>query len=75
MNKKPDGYIPSISINTNCTSKEDVAAEVSALKLAVALIYRRLPKKDQENILLEMRQINSEVINRVAEQLEQFKFN
>ncbi|MDE9447744.1 hypothetical protein KKJ04_19790 [Xenorhabdus bovienii] len=73
MTKQFDGVISNFVMTTDASSKEQMAYEVSALKLAVALIYRRMPKEDQENLLIEMRQLNEPSLNKVADELQQFQ--
>ncbi|MGJ0639425.1 hypothetical protein [Xenorhabdus bovienii] len=65
--------ISGIRMSTDAGTKEQIAYEVVALKLAIGLIFCRMPKEDQKNLLLEMRQPNEPYLNKVADQLQQFQ--
>ncbi|MEX9609604.1 hypothetical protein AB7Y92_05945 [Providencia manganoxydans] len=73
MTKKPTGTLNNISMGTICDTKEDIAGEVTALKLAVALIFRRMTKGAQDEMLIEMRQLKMKELNKVADELAQFQ--
>ncbi|WP_025153604.1 hypothetical protein [Morganella morganii] len=70
---KSNDVLETLAIGTDATSKETVAAELSALKLVVGLMFRRFPKEEQDCIFLEMKQINNPAISSVSAQLEQFR--
>lgn len=73
MSVKFDEFLKGVNMYTESKTKEDIAGEVSALKLAVALIFKRLTKESQNELLIEMRQLNVATLNKVANELAQFK--
>ncbi|WP_407219469.1 hypothetical protein [Enterobacter hormaechei] len=43
-------YIEGLKLSTTCDTLEDVATEVTALKLALGLLFARLPDAEKNNL-------------------------
>lgn len=65
--------IESLQISTNNTDLKALGVEVTALKLAVGLIFQKLHDSHRDALLKELRQTNTPELNDLAKQLEQFR--
>lgn len=65
--------IESLQITTNNTDLNTLGAEVTALKIAVGLIFHKLHDNHRDAFLKELRQTNTPALNDLAKQLGQFR--
>lgn len=65
-------YIEKLKIGTNSDSLNDVATEVTAIKVALGLIFTRLSDTEKNNLLIELTQLDLEPLNKLASELKQF---
>ncbi|MEL4885736.1 hypothetical protein N6P31_01400 [Pectobacterium betavasculorum] len=66
-------HVDNLKVSTNVTDLNSVGEEITALKFAVGLIFQKMQEPLRENFLLELRQLDLPPLNKLAEQLEQFK--
>ncbi|WP_312816411.1 hypothetical protein [Atlantibacter subterraneus] len=65
-------YIEGLRLATNCNDIADVASEVTALKLALGLMFARLPDAEKNQILIELTQYDFEPFLKLSKELQQF---
>ena len=65
-------YIEGLKLSTNCDTPTDVATEVTALKLAVGLLFARLPDDEKNKLLIELTQYEHEAFLKLSNELKQF---
>lgn len=65
-------YIEGLQLATNCNDSADVANEVTALKLALGLLFARLPDADKNQLLIELTQYDFEPFNKLSKELQRF---
>lgn len=71
--EQPKKFINNLNISTNNTDLNTIGIEITALKIAVGLIFQKLQDPLREAYLKELRQLNYPALNELADQLEQFK--
>ena len=65
-------HIEGLKITTNCHNIEDVANEVSILKLAFGLLFAKLPDAEKNQLLIELTQYEHPLLEKLASELKQF---
>lgn len=65
-------YIEGLQLSTNCNDAADVANEVTALKLALGLMFARLPDGEKNQLLIELTQYEYEPFMKLSKELQQF---
>ncbi|EDH6013319.1 MULTISPECIES: hypothetical protein [Enterobacteriaceae] len=65
-------YIEGLKLSTTCDTLEDVATEVTALKLALGLLFARLPDAEKNNLLIELTQYDYPAFQKISTELKQF---
>ncbi|MDV7023696.1 hypothetical protein R4P48_13555 [Atlantibacter subterranea] len=65
-------YIEGLRLATNCNDIADVASEVTALKLALGLMFARLPDAEKNQMLIELTQYDFEPFLKLSKELQQF---
>lgn len=71
--QKPHGVIKNFSISSDTSSIEALGSEVTAMKIAIGLLFQKMPDHHRTAFLTELRQLNNPWMNGLADQLEQFK--
>lgn len=67
-------YIEGLKLSTNCNDVTDVANEVTALKLALGLLFARLPDAEKNQLLVELTQYDHPPLEKLATELKQFMY-
>lgn len=65
-------HIENLKLGTNCNDVKDVATEVTAMKLALGLLFARLPDADKNQFLIELTQYDFPPFEKLATELKQF---
>ncbi len=65
-------YIEGLQLSTNCNDAADVANEFTALKLALGLMFARLPDGEKNQLLIELTQYEHEPFMKLSKELQQF---
>ncbi|EBA0935244.1 hypothetical protein KIE59_004476 [Salmonella enterica] len=65
--------INELKVSSNATDLHSLAADVTALKVAFGLMFQKMGDSHREALLKELRQTNTEALNDLANQLEQFR--
>ena len=73
MPQQPHAIIKNLRVSSNTADLQSLGGDVTALKIAVGLLFQKLPDNLRETYLLELRQLNNPYLNDLATQLEQFK--
>ncbi|HBQ4033039.1 TPA: hypothetical protein L7126_000553 [Klebsiella pneumoniae] len=71
--QEPVAFINNLEIGTDTSNLNSLGAEVTAMKIAIGLIFQKMPDTHRDAFLLELRQLDNPWLNRLANQLEQFK--
>lgn len=71
--EKPDKVINGLQVSTNATDLNSLAADVTALKIAFGLMFQKLDDSNREGLIKTLKQTNTEALNDLANQLEQFR--
>jgi len=71
--KQPHGVIENFRISTDASNLENLSAEVTAMKVAIGLIFQKMANHHRDAFLVELRQLGNPWMNGLADQLEQFK--
>lgn len=71
--QKTHGEIKGLKISTDSTDLNALGAEVTALKVAIGLLFQKMQDKNRTALLAELRQLDIKPLNDLADQLEQFK--
>lgn len=71
--QKPHGVINNFSISSDTTNLESLGSEVTAMKVAIGLLFQKLPDHLRTAFLTELRQLSNPWMNGLADQIEQFK--
>ncbi|HCL5312789.1 TPA: hypothetical protein N2G38_005188 [Salmonella enterica] len=64
--------INDFNITTNNSNLDELAMEVTALKIAVGFLFRRMPPEHRTAFLMELQQFDNPVFNTLTEQMKQF---
>ncbi|EKN3779783.1 hypothetical protein RSG63_004180 [Yersinia enterocolitica] len=73
MNQQKQSVINNLRVTTDNTDLNALGAEVTALKVALGLMFQKLQEPLREIFLKELRQTNTPALNDLADQLEQFR--
>lgn len=73
MSQQPHAVIKSLEVSSDTTNLNALGADVTALKVAVGLLFQKLPDDRRDAMLFELRQLGIPALNDLAKQLEQFK--
>ncbi|EDA0233672.1 hypothetical protein GNM48_18500 [Salmonella enterica] len=65
-------HVNDFSITTNNSNLDELAMEVTALKIALGFLFRRMPPEHRAAFLMELQQFDKPVFNTLAEQMKQF---
>ncbi|ENH9680424.1 hypothetical protein [Enterobacter roggenkampii] len=71
--QKPVGVIENFEIGTDTSNLNSLGAEVTAMKVAIGLLFQKMPSHHRDAFLMELRQLDNPWMNGLAKQLEQFK--
>lgn len=71
--EKPHKIINSLNVSSNATDLNSLAADVTALKVAFGLLFQKLDDSSREGLIKTLKQTNTEALNDLANQLEQFR--
>ncbi|HCC2627187.1 TPA: hypothetical protein M4192_001676 [Klebsiella quasipneumoniae] len=71
--QEPVAVINQLKIETDNSDLNSLGAEVTAMKIAIGLIFQKMPNTHRDAFLLELRQLDNPWLNGLANQLEQFK--
>ncbi|MFV8925367.1 hypothetical protein ABQ431_03600 [Serratia fonticola] len=71
--QKPVGVIENFNISSDTTSLEALGSEVTAMKVAIGLLFQKMQDHHRTALLAELRQLDNPWMNGLADQLEQFK--
>ncbi|CQH62992.1 TPA: hypothetical protein ACPZMC_004417 [Yersinia enterocolitica] len=71
--QKPHAEIKGLQVSTDNTDLNSLGAEVTALKIAVGLLFQKMEDHHRTALLIELRQLNIKPLHDLANQLEQFK--
>ena len=73
MNQQKQSVINNLRVTTDNTDLNALGAEVTALKVALGLMFQKLQEPLREIFLKELRQTNTPALNDLADQLGQFR--
>ncbi|WP_145601697.1 hypothetical protein [Yersinia frederiksenii] len=73
MSQQKQSVINNLRVTTDNTDLNALGAEVTALKVALGLMFQKLQEPLREIFLKELRQTNTPALNDLADQLEQFR--
>ncbi|AVX37840.1 hypothetical protein [Yersinia massiliensis] len=73
MSQQKQSVINNLQVTTDNTDLNTLGAEVTALKVALGLMFQKLQEPLREIFLKELRQTNTPALNDLADQLEQFR--
>jgi len=71
--EKPHKIINNLNVSSNATDLNSLAADVTALKVAFGLLFQKLDDSSREGLITTLKQTNTEALNDLANQLEQFR--
>ncbi|MBH2556792.1 hypothetical protein [Serratia ureilytica] len=73
MSQQPHAVINRLEVSSDTTDINALGADVTALKVAVGLLFQKLPDDRRDAMLFELRQLGIPALDDLAKQLEQFK--
>lgn len=71
--QQPHGVINNFHISSDTSNLETLGSEVTAMKVAIGLLFQKMPEHHRTAFLTELRQLNNPWMNGLADQMEQFK--